>query len=334
MTQCIKNSRRNALTFFSLAVMTAFASFVSSAPAQAQDEVTRIIVPYKGGGPIDITTRILAEAMKESLGTIVVESKPGGGANIGMKYVADSKPDGYTLGIASTPTHGVNVWLYSRMPFDPDNDFTPISQMVKVPNVLVMKKETAERLHIKTVGDLIEYGKKNLGKLNYGSGGNGSGGHLAGALFDVRTGIKAMHIPFNGSNPAEVALLGGQVDFSFDNLATAAANIKAGLTVPLAVTTLDRSGFLPDVPTMDSVLPGFEIYTWWGVVGPAGLSGDSVMKLNKAVMSALHSTAVKTKFASIFAEPIASSPEDFRKFMASERSKYKEIVKLSGARAD
>ncbi|WP_332888373.1 Bug family tripartite tricarboxylate transporter substrate binding protein [Candidimonas nitroreducens] len=302
--------------------------------AAARGGVTRIIVPYAAGGPVDLTTRILAEAMKDELGPIIVEDRPGAAANIGMTAVAQAKPDGRTLGVASTPTHGVNMWLYSHLPFDPNKDFTPISQMLRVPNVLVMKKETADKLHINTVADLIAYGKAHPGKLNFGSGGNGSGGHLAGALFNARTGIKAQHIPFNGSHPAETALLGGQTDFSFDNLATAAANIQAGLLKPIAVTTLQRSHFLPDVPPVADTLPGFEIYTWWGLVGPAGLSPDEVKKINAAAVHALGSPTVKSKFALLFAETVPSTPSEFAAFMKSEQLKYKEIVKLSGAHAN
>ena len=302
--------------------------------ADARTDITRFVVPYAGGGPIDITTRILADAVKDTLGTIIVEDRPGGAANIGMNEVAKAAPDGHTFGIASTPTHGVNIWLYKNMPFDPAKDFSPISQILRVPNVLVMETKRAKELNINTVEDLIAYGKKNPGKLNFGSGGNGSGGHLAGALFNARTGINAMHIPFNGSNPAEVALVGGQVDFSFDNMATASANLQAGRTKPLAVTTLERSSFLPDVPPMNDTLPGFEIYTWWGLVGPAGLKPDVIKKVNTAVVAALKSDEVKARFAKLFAEPVATTPEGFASFMERERAKYKEIVKISGSRAD
>lgn len=317
-----------------MAALVLLGAMLAPPLAAARGDVTRIIVPYAAGGPVDLTTRILADAMKDAIGPIIIENRPGAGANLGMALVAQAKPDGRTLGVASTPTHGVNMWLYSHLPFDPDKDFTAISQMLRVPNVLVMKTETAKRLHINTVADLIAYGKKHPGKLNFGSGGNGSGGHLAGALFNARTGIDAQHIPFNGSHPAETALLGGQTDFSFDNLATAAANIQAGMLKPIAVTTLQRSHFLPDVPTVADTLPGFEIYTWWGLVGPAGMSPDQVEKINAAAVHALESPKVKAKFALLFAEPIASSPSEFAAFMKREQARYKDIVKLSGAHAN
>ena len=191
--------------------------------------------------PIDVTARLLAERVKDSLGTVIIENRPGGGGNIGADAVAKAAPDGLTIGISAVATHAINPWLFAKMPYDAAKDFAPITQMVRVPNVLVMNAETAARLKINTLRDLIAYGKANPGKLNYGSGGNGSAGHLAGEMFKQGAGIFAVHIPYNGGNPAQLALLSGQVDFNFDNLATAAPNIRAGKLKALAVTTLTRS---------------------------------------------------------------------------------------------
>src|SRR5690606_3511527 len=173
-------------------------------------------------------------------------------------------------------TQAINPWLFSRMPFDAAKDFTPITQMVRVPNVLVVNAATAERLNIASLADLIAYAKANPGKPNYGSGGNGSPGHLAGELFKRDAGIFAVHIPYNGGNPAQLALLSGQVDFNFDNLATAAPNIRSGKLKALAVTTLQASPMLPGVPPVADTLKGFSIDTWWGLVGPAGMPADLV----------------------------------------------------------
>jgi tripartite-type tricarboxylate transporter receptor subunit TctC len=206
--------------------------------------------------------------------------------------------------------------------------------MLRVPNVLVMNAETAQRLNIQSVRDLIRYGKANPGKLNYGSGGNGSAGHLAGELFKNQAGVFAVHIPYNGGNPAQLGLLSGQVDFNFDNLATAAANIRAGKLKALAVTTAQRSGVMPEVPTVAETLPGFEIDTWWGLVAPAGTPADVVSQLNAAFTKALQSPDVKGKFAALMAEPAPSTPQAFGEFMARERAKYERLVKLSGAKVD
>lgn len=300
----------------------------------AQGTTTRIIVPFAAGGPIDVTARVLAEAVKGSLGTVIVDNRAGAGGNIGVGAAARSAPDGLTLGIATTASHGINPWLFSKLPYDPVKDFAPVTQMLRVPNVLVINAETAQRLGINSVADLIRYGKSNPGKLNYGSGGNGSAGHLAGELFKNQAGIFAVHIPYNGGNPAQAALLAGQVDFNFDNLATAAGNIRAGRLKALAVTTAQRSPVMPDVPTVADTLPGFEIDTWWGLVVPSGVPADTVAKLNAAFTEALRSPEVKARFATLMAEPAPSTPEAFGAFMNKERAKYERMVKLSGAKVD
>jgi tripartite-type tricarboxylate transporter receptor subunit TctC len=206
--------------------------------------------------------------------------------------------------------------------------------MVRVPNVLVMNAETAARLKINTLADLIAYAKANPAKLNYGSGGNGSAGHLAGEMFKRDAGIFALHIPYNGGNPAQLALLSGQVDFNFDNLATAAPNIRSGKLKALAVTTLAASPSLPGVPPVAATLKGFSIDTWWGLVAPAGTPPAVVAKLNQAFVAALQSPEAKSRFATLLAEPVTSTPEEFAAFMKAELGKYEKIVKASGAKVD
>jgi tripartite-type tricarboxylate transporter receptor subunit TctC len=306
-----------------------------SAPAQnTPNKVLRIIVPYAPGGPIDVTARLLAERVKDSLGTVIIENRPGAGGNIGVDAIAKAAPDGLTIGIAAVATHAINPWLYSKMPYNAATDFAPITQMLRVPNVLVMNADTAHRLNINTLADLIRYAKANPAKLNYGSGGNGSAGHLAGEMFKKEAGIFALHIPYNGGNPAQLALLSGQVDFNFDNLATASANIKGGKLKALAVTTAKRSASLPDIPAVAETLKGFEIDTWWGLVAPAGTPPDVVAKLNQAFVAALNSPETKTRFASLMAEPVANTPVQFADFMKQELAKYERVVKASGARVD
>ena len=306
-----------------------------SALAQStQNKVMRIIVPYAPGGPIDVTARLMAERVKDSLGTVIIENRPGAGGNIGVDAIAKASPDGLTIGIAAVATHAINPWLYSKMPFNAATDFAPITQMLRVPNVLVINADTARRLNINTLADLIRYAKANPAKLNYGSGGNGSAGHLAGEMFKKEAGIFALHIPYNGGNPAQLALLGGQVDFNFDNLATASANIKAGKLKALAVTTAKRSASLPDIPAVAETLKGFEIDTWWGLVAPAGTPHDVITKLNQAFVAALNSPETKTRFANLMAEPVANTPEQFTDFMKQELAKYERVVKASGARVD
>jgi tripartite-type tricarboxylate transporter receptor subunit TctC len=301
---------------------------------QAQSKPIRLIVPYAAGGPLDVTARVLAEAVKDSLGTVIVDNKPGAGGNIGADAVAKAAPDGLTIGIAATATHAVNPWLFAKMPFNAASDFAPITQMVRVPNVLVMNADTARRLKISSASDLIAYARANPAKLNYGSGGNGSAGHLAGEMFKKEAGIFAVHIPYNGGNPAQLALLSGQVDFNIDNLATAAPNIRSGKLIALAVTTPTRVAALPDTPPLADTLKGFAIDTWWGLVAPAATPKETITRLNQAFVAALNAPATKSRFASLLAEPAPSTPEEFGALMQKERAKYEKLVKMSGARVD
>jgi len=320
---------RRTLPLLALAALA-----LASYPVLSQTRPIRLIVPYAAGGPIDITARALAERTRDTLGPVVIENRAGAGGNIGADAVAKAAPDGLTIGIAATATHAVNPWLYSRMPYRADADFAPITQMLRVPNVLVINAETALRLNIHTLQDLIVYARTHPGKLNYGSGGNGSAGHLAGELFKSQAGIFAVHIPYSGGNPAQLALLSGQVDFNFDNLATAAANIRAGRLKALAVTTLKRSPALPLVPAVAETLPGFAVDTWWGLVAPAATPRDVLARLNQAFVTALQAPETQTRFAALMAEPVPTTPEEFGAFLKAELAKYEKVVKASGAKVD
>ena len=313
---------------------------VSSNPVMAQAltgtaaKPIRLVVPYAAGGPIDVTARWLAERVRDSLGVVVIDNKPGAGGNLGVDLIAKAAPDGHTIGISAVATHAINPWLFARMPFDAARDFTPISQILRVPNVLVMNAQTADRLNIHSLQDLITFARAHPGQLNYGSGGNGSAGHLAGEMFKKAAGIFAVHIPYNGGNPAQLALLSGQVDFNIDNLATAAPNIRAGKLKALAVTTAKRSSVLPEVPALAESLPGLEIDTWWGLVAPAHTPADVIQRLHQAFATALNDPQTRVRFAQLMAEPVVNSPSAFGDFMTSERAKYEKVVKASGARVD
>lgn len=302
-------------------------------PLAAQQPI-RIIVPYAAGGPIDLTVRALAERVRDSLGPVIVENRPGAGGNLGVSQVAKAPADGKTLGIAATATHAINPWLFERMPFDAARDFAPITQMVRVPNVLVMNAEAADRLGIRNLSDFLRYARAHPGKLNYGSGGNGSAGHLAGEMLKRYAGIYAVHIPYNGGAPAQIGLLSGQVDFNIDNLATAAANIRSGRLRALAVTSSQRSTFLPDVPPLADLLPGLIIDTWWGLVAPAGTPAETINRLHETFAAALNSAELRQRFTLLLADVSPSSPEAFGRFMAQERQRYEPVVKASGARVD
>ena len=329
--------RRQALIHTSLLAAGLWHS--QTAQAQTPTRTVRLVVPYPPGGPLDIAARLLAERVRDSLGTVVVENRPGAGGNLGADNVAKSAPDGTHLVMGAVATHAINPWLYNKMPYDALRDFSPITLVAQVPNVLVMNAETATRLRIQSLADLVSYAKKNPGKLNYGSGGNGSAGHLAGEMFKSQAGLFVVHIPYAGGPPAQMALVGGQVDYNFDNLAAASANIRSGKLKALAVTTAQRSSALPDIPTVSESgaalgLKAFDISTWFGIFAPAGLPRDMQLRLNKAFTEALASAEVKARFATLMAEPSPTTPEQFGNFVKSELAKYEGVVKASGARAD
>jgi tripartite-type tricarboxylate transporter receptor subunit TctC len=307
-------------------------AFAQSPPPSGK--TLRIIVPYAAGGPIDLTVRILADKVKTSMGPVIVENRPGAGGNLGANAVARATPDGTTIGIAATATHAVNPWLYKKMPYDARTDFAPITQILRVPNVLVMNADTAKRLGIGSLADFVRYAKANPARLNYGSGGVGSAGHLAGEMFKAKAGIFAVHIPYNGGAPAQLGLLSGQVDFNFDNLATAAPNIRNGRLTALAVTTPTRSSALAELPAIAESMPGFSVDTWWGLVAPAGTPAAIIGQLNQAFTAGLRDADTRNRFATLMAEPVPTSPEEFGRFLQAELAKYESVVKESGASAD
>ena len=319
-----------------LGAVPALALAALGEPAQAQGKPIRLIVPYPPGGPLDIVARALADKTHDALGPVIVDNRPGAGGNLGADQAAKAPPDGTTIVMGAVATHAINPWLFRKMPYDALHDFTPITGVAQVPNVLVMNTANADKLGIRTLADLVGYAKKNPGKLNYGSGGNGSAGHLAGEMFKSQAGVFMVHIPYAGGNPAQLALISGQVDQNFDNLAAASANIKAGKLRAIAVTTTMRSSAMPEVPTIAESgkafgLGQFDINTWFGLFGPAKMPADVTARLNKAFVDALASADLKARLAGLMAESMASTPEKFAAFVKAENAKYEKVVKASGA---
>ncbi|MCD6673461.1 MAG: tripartite tricarboxylate transporter substrate binding protein [Burkholderiaceae bacterium] len=324
-------------TAIALAGVAAVASLSSTASAQSWPErPIRYVVPYPPGGPLDLVARALAEKLDASLGQrVVVENKPGAGGNIGADLVAKAPPDGYAIVMGAVATHAINPYLYAKMPYDANADFAPITRIASVPNVLVMNPETAAKLGVNSVADLIAYAKRNPGKLNYASGSNGSAGHLAGELLESMADIAAVHIPYKGAAPAQLSLLSGETDFLFDNLASAAPQIRAGKLKALAVTTSERSSFFPELPTMsESGLKGFDIDTWFGVFAPAGTPKAVIERLHDEFARALASPEIVERLSKMGAKPAPMSPQAFAEFVRAEQQKYEKIVKASGARID
>lgn len=323
------------LTRRSVCALGASVLALSMVPAVSAEDPIRIIVPYPPGGPLDVTARAVAEEARHDLGNIIVENKPGAGGNIGVDYVAKQAPDGKTIVMGALATHAVNPNLFSKLPYDPIKDFTPITLIAQTPNVLVITPEFSKKTGIKTLKDLIEYAKKNPDTINYASGGNGSAGHMSGELLKNATGIKIVHIPFKGAAAAQMSVLSGDTQMIFDNLASASANIKAGKLIPLAVTTTFHAPSLPNVPTMaEAGVPGFDISTWYAFFGPAKMDPKVVEKLNKAFVKAIQSKPMEERFEKMGAVEKAGTPAQLNEFVKAELTKYKDIVNKSGAKVD
>ena len=319
--------------FFTESRAQSAASVTDSSVATFPTKPLRFVVPYPPGGPLDVMARVLAEKVKASLGQpVVVENKPGAGGNIGADLIAKAQPDGYALVMGAVATHAINPWLFASIPYDSLKDFAPVVLVASVPNVLLVNIDFAQKNNIQTVQDLVAYARKNPGQLNYGSGGSGSAGHLAGALLSARAKVEMVHIPYQGAAPAQLALLSGQSALMFDNLAAAANLIREKKVKALAVTTKVRSGLLPELPTMQEAgIEPFDIGTWFGVFTTAGTPAAIVDKLHVAYMAALAEPEVKERLKTMGSEAASLSVEQMTAFVATERAKYQELVKLSGA---
>ena len=304
--------------------------------AQAQGwpaKPIRLIAPYAAGGPIDISARLLAPKLQETLGQpVLVENRPGAGGNIGADWVAKSAPDGYTLVIGAIATHAINPWLFAGLPYDPIRDFRHVALIVQVPNVLLVNNE----LPATSVKDLVALATKRPGKLDFASGSTGSTGHLAGEMFKLMTATYMVHIPYKGAAPAVTDLMAGRVHLMFDNLASALPNVKAGKVRALAVTTRQRSSFLPELPSLDEAgLKGFDMTTWWGVMAAGKTPQAVVERLNAEIFRALAAADVRERLRAMGSEiPAVRTPEAFTAFVASELKTYGELVKRSGAKPD
>jgi tripartite-type tricarboxylate transporter receptor subunit TctC len=325
-----------AVMFVAAAFQPSYGLAQSSAALNYPTKPIRFVVPYPPGGPLDQVARLIAEKLRDPLGQpVVVENKPGAGGNIGADFVARSPNDGHTMLMGAVATHAINPYLYNKIPYDPNKDFSPVTRVATVPNVLVMNPDTASKLGVNSVADLIAYSKKNPGKLNYASGGNGSAGHLAGELFKTQAKVSMVHIAYTGAPAALVGIMGGQTDLMFDNLASAAPQIRAGKLKAFAITTLEKSTFFPELPTIaSSGLAQFDISTWFGVFLPANASAQIIEKLNIEISKALALPDVTDRLAKIAAQATPLKPDVFARFIVAEQSKYKQIIAISGAKVD
>jgi tripartite-type tricarboxylate transporter receptor subunit TctC len=297
----------------------------------------KIVVPFAPGGTTDILARAIAPELGKAFGQpFVVENRGGAGGNIGAEQVAKAPADGYTLLMGTVGTHGINKSLYTKLAFDPQKDFAPITLVAGVPNVMVMNTERARQLGINTVPDFIQYARSQSAGFNMASSGNGTSIHLAGELFKSMTGVSMTHIPYTGSAPALLGLVSGQVDVMFDNLPSAMALIKAGKLKAFAVTSSLRSAAMPELPTLEDAgqLKGFEASSWFGLLAPAGTPADVVGRLQQETAKALNSPEIKEKLLAQGAIPSGNTPQQFASLIDAEIKKWAAVVKASGAKVD
>jgi tripartite-type tricarboxylate transporter receptor subunit TctC len=321
-----------------IAAGAALALGQASAPACAQAYPTKqpisLVVPYAVGGSTDQTARLIAKGLSTRLGqAVVVENRPGAGGAIGHALVAKSAADGYTLLFSSAGPLTVTPHTYPKLAYDPLNAFQPLMLVATQPLLLVVNPS----LQVKTVADLIRVAKERevSHKLSYGSFGNGSAAHLAGEYFKLLAKVDMTHVPYKGSGPALIDLVGGQIDLMFDVFSTSAPLAKTGKVRPLAIVAPDRSPQLPDVPTMAQAgLPGLEAGTWFGVLAPAGLPKPIVEQLSKVLNATLSDKEVRDVLESQGAVPRGGTPDEFRQFFLAEYDKWGKIVKKANITSD
>jgi len=307
---------------------------VAAAQSRTPDYPTRpvrVVVPFSPGGAVDGPMRLLAEGLTKRLGQAVfVENKPGAGATIGTELVAKAAADGYTLLLASQ-TNAISATLYSKLPYDSIEDFTPISLIGREPGVVVVHPS----LPVRTLQELIAYVKAHPGEVDYASSGNGSGQHLFAALLCSMTGMKMNHVPYRGSGQATTDVLGGQVKVAIPGTAGMVGHIRAGKLRALAVTGAKRSPQLPDVPTVaEAGVPGYEAYIWMGLLAPKGTSPAIVERLHREVVSVLATDDVKRYMEGAGIEIVGSTPASFGTFYRAEKALWAKVIRETGARID
>lgn len=317
-----------------LATLLGVLPFATAAQAWPTKPI-KLVMPFAAGGPSDVLARAVAKSLGDALGQpVLVENRTGAGGSIGIDFVAKSLPDGYTLGFAHTGSTAINPHMYSKHPYDPLTDLTPITPVVSYTNVLVVNPAVPAR----TVAEFIAWAKANPSRANYASGGNGATNHLSGELLKSLTGLPLAHIPYKGNAPAMVDVMSGSVSAMFDIPTTALPQIKAGKVRALAITSSKRSTSMPDVPTMrEAGVPGFEEAgsdLWFGIVGPANLPQPIVDRLYQETLKAVRSPELQEAIRAMAYETWTLPPAEFKTFLHNDYAKWGKVVKLSGAKVD
>jgi tripartite-type tricarboxylate transporter receptor subunit TctC len=320
-----------------MGIRTSFAAalLLCAAAAQAQQtypsQPIRLIVPWPPGGGVDTSARIISQPLSERLGqSVVIENRPGAGGNIGTEAAAKSKPDGYTLLMGSSSPNAINIHIYPKLAFDPLKDFASIVYVTAVPNILVVPGNAPAA----GAQELIAYAKANPGKVNYGSAGVGSSQHLAASMLIAATGIDIVHVPYKGTGPAETDLIAGHIAMMLDTTACLQF-VASGRMKAFAVASKARNPALPNVPTFDELgVPGVYSSAWYGIMAPAGVPSEVVIRINAEVNALLKTPEVRKKIADFGGEPGGGTPGDFDRFVSSELRRYAEVVKASGAKVE
>ena len=315
-----------------LAALVFGSSLLAAAQETYPSRTVHIVVPYPAGGVADLLPRMVGEKLAQKWGqAVVVENKAGASGNIGMAYVAQQPADGYTLALAPAGNLTVNPTLFANLPFDTARDFTPVTLLANVPNVLVVHPSVPA----KTFQELVAYAKAHPGKLNFASPGAGSGAHLAGELLQLDAGVQLTHVPYKGLAPAVTDLLGGQVQMMFAGVSTILQNVKAGKLRALAVAGPHRLDAMPGVPTVaDSGYPGFDVTSWYGIVARSGTPPAIVRKVSEDMAEDLRQPDVVKKLEDLGLEPVGNTPQQFGALIQSESRKWGDIVKKANIKVE
>ena|SRR5215471_17115429 len=303
-----------------------------SAPEPYPARPVRLIVPFVPGGSTDILARVVAQKLTDALQKqVIVDNRPSAGGIQGVMAVATANPDGHTLIMGHIGTFAVNPTLFPKLPYDAVRDFQPITMVAIVPNMLTVYP----RLPVKTVGDLLVLGRAKPGALNYASGGNGSAAHLAMEYFKLLGKVDFMHVPYKGTGPAVIDVMGGNVSLILTGVPPQLVHVKSGRLRALGVSTAKRLSILPELPTIaEAGVSGYEAVQWYGVLGPRGMQRDIVNRLNREIAAALNGQDVRERLASEAAEPVGNSPEEFHAFIGREIARWAPVIKASGARPE
>ncbi|PWT89338.1 MAG: MFS transporter [Proteobacteria bacterium] len=324
-----KFSRRRILHLSAgLITLPALAGVARAQPYPARP--VRIIVPVAPGGSTDIVARLLGQFLSERLGQpFVIENRPGAGGNIGTEAAVKSIADGYTLLLVNVGI-ATNSVFYEKLSFNFRRDIAPVARVDRQPYVMLVHPS----FPAKSIPEFVDYAKAHSGKINMASTGNGTGGHLAGELFKMLTGINMVHVPYRGSAPAMTDLISGQVNVYFGSLGTSMEHIRAGRLRALAVTTVERSDAIPNIPTVSDFLPGYEASFWTGVGAPRDTPAEIVGKLNQEINSILADPRMKSRLTELGSAPVAMSPKEFGKLFDEEAEKWGKVIKFAGIKPD